>query len=106
MFYKKGQKVISREIEKYITSLALAIWIMDDGGWAKPGFKIATNSFKLEEVQFLAEILKNKFHLDCTIQEVKAINKYSIYIKGSFIPTLREIVLPYLHPSMKYKLGL
>ena len=54
MFYKKGQRVISREIEKYITFLALAIWIMDDGGWAKPGLRIATNSFKLEEVQFLA----------------------------------------------------
>ena len=79
---------------------------MDEGGLAKPGLRIATNNFKLEEVKFLAEILKNKFHIDCTIQEVKAINKYSIYIKGSSIPTLREIVLPYLHPSLKYKLGL
>jgi hypothetical protein len=67
--------------------------------------RIATNSFELEEVQFLAEILKNKFNLDCTVQELKVINKQSIYIKGSSIPTLREIVLPYLHPSMVYKLG-
>ena len=106
MFYKKGQKVISREIEKYITPLALAIWIMDDGGSAKPGLRIATNCFKLKEVQFLAEILKKKFHLNCTIQEVKAINKHSIYIKGSSIPTLRQIVLPFLHASMNHKLGL
>ena len=32
MFYKKGQKVISLDIEKYITPLALAVLIMDDGG--------------------------------------------------------------------------
>ena len=104
IFYKKGKKVINIKIEKYITPLALAIWIMDDGGWA--GVRIATNSFNLEEVQFLSEILKRKFNLDCTVQEKKEIKKYSIYIIGSSVPTLRKIVLPYLHPSMYYKLGL
>ena len=48
MFYKNGKKVINPNIEKYITPLALAIFIMDDGGWAKPGVRIATNNFKLE----------------------------------------------------------
>ena len=94
------------KIEKYITPLALAILIMDDGGWAKPGVRIATNSFNSEEVQFLSEILKRKFNLDCTVQEKKEIKKYSIYIIGSSVPTLRKIVLPYFHPSMYYKLGL
>lgn len=36
MFYKHGKKEISSNIEQYITPLALAVWIMDDGGWAKP----------------------------------------------------------------------
>jgi LAGLIDADG DNA endonuclease family len=31
MFYKNGKKVISLNIEKYITPLALAVLIMDDG---------------------------------------------------------------------------
>lgn len=106
MFYKDGKKVISQDIEKYITPLALAIWIMDDGGWAKPGVRIATNSFKLEEVQHLAEILRNKFDLDCTVQKIGTIGQHSIYIKGSSLPTLKKLVLPYLHPSMYYKLGL
>ena len=106
MFYKKGKKVISINIEKYITPLALAIWIMDDGGLPKPGLRIARNSFKLEEVQFLVKILNNKYNLDCTIQELKDIGKYSIYIKGSSISKLRDIVLPHFHPSMHHKLGL
>jgi hypothetical protein len=106
MFYKKGKKVVSMEIEKYLTPLALAVWLMDDGGWAKPGTRISTNSFKLEEVQFLATVLKSKFNLDCTVQKIGTIDQYSIYIKGSSIPTLRQLVLPYVHPSMHYKLGI
>jgi hypothetical protein len=32
MFYKNGKKVVSLEIAKYLTPLALAVWLMDDGG--------------------------------------------------------------------------
>ena len=71
----------------------------DDGGWAKPGVRIATNSFSLAENELLVNILKRKFNLDCTIQTLKASGNYSIYIKSSPIPTLREIVLPHMHPS-------
>ena len=106
MFYKKGKKVISPKIEKYITPLALAVLIMDDGGWAKPGVRIATNSFKLQQVEWLTEILRNKYSLNCTVQKIKTIDQYSIYIMASSIPTLRKLILPYLHPSMYYKLGL
>jgi hypothetical protein len=106
MFYKKGKKYVSSKIENYITPLALAVWIMDDGGWANPGVRIAANSFNLEEVELLVKILTDKFNLNCTIQHLKSVNKYSIYIKGSSIVHLRNVVLPYLHPSMYYKLGL
>ena len=79
---------------------------MDDGGWAKPGVRIATNSFKLEQVELLAEILRNKFNLDCTVQKIKTINQYSIYIKGESVLKLRKLVLPHVIPSMRHKLGL
>lgn len=106
MFYHKGKKVINPMIEEFITPLCLAIWISDDGGWAKPGVRIATNSFSSAEIELLANILKKKFNLDCTIQFLKAGSNYSLYIKGSSVATLREIVLPHMHSSMKYKLGL
>jgi hypothetical protein len=32
MFYVKGKKVVSLKIEKYLTPLALAVWLSDDGG--------------------------------------------------------------------------
>ena len=63
LFYKKGwcfacfaTKTVSVKLEQYLTPLALAIWITDDGGWAKPGVRISSNSFKLEEVQLLANL--------------------------------------------------
>lgn len=106
MFYHKGKKVINPMIEEFITPLCLAILISDDGGWAKPGVRIATNSFSSAEIELLVNILKKKFNLDCTIQLLKASGNYSIYIKSASVPTLREIVLPHMHSSMKYKLGL
>jgi len=89
-----------------LTPLALAIWIIDDGGWAKPGVRISTNSFKLEEVQFLANLLKKLFDLNCTVQNINTSGQYSIYIKGESILKLRKLILPYVIPSMRYKLGL
>lgn len=106
MFYRKGKKVIKPIIENYMTPLCLAIWISDDGCWVKPGVRIAANCFTYSEVELLVKILKNKFNLDCTIQLLKPSQNYSIYIKGSSIPNLRQIVLPHMHPSMNYKLGL
>jgi hypothetical protein len=85
MFYKNGVKYIHPNIEKFLTPLALAIWIMDDGGWAKPGVRIATYSFTLKEVKLLQKILMVKYNLHCTIQHQKVIDKYNLYIKGSEI---------------------
>ena len=106
MFYKNGVKYIHPNVEKFLTPLALAIWIMDDGGWAKPGVRIATYSFTLKEVEYLLNILIKKFNLSCTIQKIHLPNKYSIYIKKESIYKLRELVLPHMHKSMFYKLGL
>ena len=43
------------------------------------------------EVQMLSNILTTKFDLDCTIQKIGIVDKYSIYIKGSSVPTLMSV---------------
>lgn len=103
LFYKKGKKIISPLIEQYLTPLALAVWIMDDGGFANPGVRLATYCFSLEEVKILVNILTKVYSLNCTIQNVNG--KYNIYITKESIPKLREIVLPHIVPSMLYKLN-
>ena len=104
LFYKKGTKYINPQLEQYLTPLALAIWIMDDGCWANSGVRIATNCFKLEEVKLLVNMLTKLYNLNCTVQTIDG--RYSIYITKECMPKLRDILLPYMHPSMKYKLGL
>jgi hypothetical protein len=106
MFYKKGKIYINYNIVEYITPLSLAILIMDDGGLAKPGVRLATDSFTLQQVKLLQNMIITKFNLHCTIQHLKSIDKHSIYIKGSSIPRLKQLVLPYMLISMHYKLGL
>ena len=103
LFYKKGKKYINAKLQEYLTPLALAIWIMDDGCKTRHGIRIATNCFKLDEVKILVNILTKLYNLNCTIQNIEG--RYSIYITKESIPKLRIIISPYMHVCMKYKLG-
>ena len=105
IFYKNGRKVIPQNIYEYLTPLALAVWIMDDGGWTNYGIRIANNSFKLKEVELLQDVIKSKYNLETTIQKIYIKDQYSIYIKKQSVNNLRNIVGPYIHFSMLYKLG-
>lgn len=57
-------------------------------------------------------MFETKFGLNCTVQLLSKKggntpkDKYSIYVKVSSMPKLRELVLPYMHSKMLYKLGL
>ena len=103
---KKGKKVIPLNISEYLTPLALAVWVMDDGGRANNGVRIAANSFTLKEVELLSDVLKSKYNLENTIQNIYKENQYSLYIKKQSVNNLRSIIGPYIHPSMLYKLDL
>jgi len=62
-FYNENKKIVPYNIEEYLSPLALSVWIMDDGGCyarVSSGLKIATNNFSLNEVEFLANILRKK----------------------------------------------
>jgi len=100
MFYNKGKKIMPLNIYEYLTPLALAVWIMDDGGWTNYGIRIATNSFKLKEIELLQDILKSKYNLETTIQKIYIKDQYSIYIKKQSVDNLRNIVGPNIHFSM------
>lgn len=106
-FYKNHKKILPICIDKFLTPLALAIWIMDDGGKVGSGLKLATNNFTKLEVLRLCKILFVKYKLKATIQKAGDINnvQYIIYIPTESMPLLTSIVKPYIHPSMKYKFG-
>jgi hypothetical protein len=112
MFYNNGSngsKVIPGNIYEYLTPLALAVWIKYDGGFANYGLRIATNSFKLTEVELLQDVKKSKYKLETTIQNIYIKDQYSIsiYIQKTkkSVNNLRNIVRPYIQFSLLHKLG-
>ena len=129
LFYKNGKKVIPQNISKLLTPLSLAILLADDGCFVKSGVRISLNAFTLPEIKLFVLTLKEKFNLDCTIQEVYLKNpkslpddstvrsdtqknkyikkeKYSIYIRSKSLLTLKNLVSPHMPKSMLYKIGL
>ena len=78
---------------------------MDDGSLYKnKGLKFNNNSFTLKEIKFLQNILLEKYNLESTIHKTGNINQYNIYILRSSLNNLINIVKPYIHPTMMYKI--
>jgi|HigsolmetaGSP11D_1036233.scaffolds.fasta_scaffold03563_1 hypothetical protein len=50
-------------------------------------------------------MLVKLYGLNYTIQTIKGHHSIYIYITKDSIPKLRDIVLPHVIPSMRYKLG-
>lgn len=104
-FYPKGRKIIPSCIETYLTPLAMAIWVQDDGcKLKKKGFKFCTNGYTLSEVKLLSSILNNKYSLKTSLIKTGVVNQYNIYVTKTSLETLIKIVRPYMHESMLYKL--
>nr|YP_010041378.1 LAGLIDADG endonuclease [Pisolithus microcarpus]QPA36155.1 LAGLIDADG endonuclease [Pisolithus microcarpus] len=105
IWYNNNTKVVPSNIGEYLTPLALAIWIMDDGSKTMDGLKLSTNSFSYSECILLVRVLYENFNLKTSIQSAGVENQYVIYIWKESMPLLNEIILSYVHSSMKYKLN-
>jgi ubiquinol-cytochrome c reductase cytochrome b subunit len=105
LWYVNKVKIVPSIIGEYLTPLALAIWIMDDGSKAGSGIKLCTNSFTYTDCMLLVKVLYENFKLKATVQSAGVSNQYHIYIFKESMPLLREIVIHYVHSSMKYKLN-
>lgn len=104
LFYFNNIKIVPLNIEDYLTPLALAVWICDDGGKSLHNETILhTRSYTYEEVLLLQSALKNKFNL-ITRNYEKAPNQWVIIIPLNQETSLKEIVLPYIHYSFLYKI--
>lgn len=100
------RKIIPQYIEEYLTPLALAVWIMDDGcKFHNKGMKFSTNCFTLLEVQNLANILNKKYKLNTSIHKTGVINQYNIYICKESVLELATKVKPFIHGTMLYKIS-
>ena len=100
LFYPEGKKVVPENIYDLLTWEALVHWIEGDGTYSS-GITIQTQSFTIQDIVLLINVLTIKFGLECNIHTQ---GKYNvIYIKSKSIKKNFHHMLPYIHPTMIYK---
>lgn len=77
---------------------------MGDGSAQRHGLIICTDSYSVEDIVRLINVLIIRYRLDCTLR-YHTPTQPRIYIRQRSIPLLIDIVLPHIQPSMLYKLG-
>ncbi len=104
IFYLERTKVLPKEfLEENLDPFALAIWIMDDGAADWKQLRINTQSFTLAENIWLTQLLQAKFGIVIKINKDRG--KYRLRFSASSMQVLKDLVLPYIIPSMLYKLS-
>lgn len=77
---------------------------MGDGQRREYGLVLCTDSYTLQDVVRLVNVLIIRYNLICTLRENRP-GQYRIYISHKSMSNLRGIVLPYFDDSMLYKLN-
>lgn len=105
LFYVSGKKKIPENIYELLTPVALAHIIMGDGSVQRHGLIICTDSYSLQDVVRLINVLIIKYRVECTIRTPRE-NQYRIYIREGSMDLLREIVEPHMCSTMLFKIKL
>ncbi|MBI3486453.1 hypothetical protein HY025_05965 [Candidatus Daviesbacteria bacterium] len=97
-FYQGNRKVFPKDLIEWITPLAVAVWYMDDGCYQKFDCTLSTESFDFES----REQLINKFQ-SFGVEAIPR-GKGKLRIKSKSLIKFFELINPYMHSSMRYKL--
>ena len=112
-----GKKHLTWDYLKALDPLALAIWYMDDacftvrskgvqartaGGTGRA--EICVEAMSEGSRSRLVEYLRDTHDLDCRLVSRGSIGKAVLQFSTSGTTRLQELIAPYVHPSMDYKL--
>lgn len=104
---KKFIKIVPKNIQLFLTPQVIAYWYMDDGSlkWLNHsnGMRICTDSFSLLSLKRIIKALLNKFNIKINLNKNK--NGYRLLINEENSLIFRNIIEPYILPSMKYKVS-
>jgi LAGLIDADG DNA endonuclease family len=101
--YLEG-KIVPINIYNLLTSAGLAFLIMGDGSRQNEGIHLSVYAYSEIECELLISVLTNKFNLKCSLH--RHVKGPRIYIDKASTIIVRDLVKPYMVPSMLYKLGL
>lgn len=88
MFYLDGIKIVPVDIYNNLTAVGLAYWLMVDGSKSGQGLHLNTYGFYHQSIDRLLFVLRGQ----------------RLFIPSTSMPRLRELVSPYIIPSMQYKI--
>jgi hypothetical protein len=99
--------VIPLELKQYFNGISLAHLIMGDGNYLRERniIRIYTNNYTQNDVILLSNLIKENLSINSRVIHDRN-NQYIIVIEKDNIELTRKTVLPYMHPSMLYKLGI
>jgi hypothetical protein len=101
-FYENGKKTVPNDIARYLSPMALAVWIMDDGAADYAGVTLQTHGFREGEVALLSRVLEEKFTLTANLRRNKG--NWLVYIRASSVAHMQDVVRPHMLPEFCYKL--
>ena len=104
LFYVNKVKVVPYNIYDLLTPVALAHLIMGDGGFKSKGIFICTDSYSIQDVVRIINVLIIRYDLKCTLH--KSNENYRIYISRNSVERILKIVKSYIIPSLYHKLGI
>ena len=112
LFYRDNIKKIPRNLNEYLTPLALATWLLSENVLGKKANLVTKYHVSKEDMKYISSILKNKYKIETVIKLKgrKLDNKHgytggSLYIKNSSISIFSKIVKPHILPSQHYILN-
>ncbi len=97
-FYQGNRKIFPKDLASLITPLSIAFWYMDDGCFSGRQCTLSTESFDSDSKVFLLNKLEN-FGIEAIIR-----SNGKLRIKNNSLSKFFELVDPYIHSSMRYKL--
>lgn len=103
-WYPEGIKIVPEDLE--LTPLICAIWFCDDGSAVREGdslqLSLYTDGFQKKEVEFLSELLQNKFG-DGFVVQLKSDEKFYIRMRKEAGFNFIDYITPVFPESMKRK---
>jgi len=112
-----GKKFLSEEYLKALTPLALAIWYMDDGSFTLRSkglqqrttggsgrIEICVEAISEGSRLRLRDYLRDTHGLDVRLRHAGSTDKAVLVFSTEATAKFQELIAPYVHPSMAYKL--
>jgi hypothetical protein len=103
-WYAPKKRIPKDLVLQYLDSFALAVWFFDDGHNAKHGGAyLYTMGFAVDEVEWLADLLRGRFGLQNKVQRNRHGQAMIRIVNGSKAHFL-DLISPHVAPGMEYKI--